>query len=56
MDKEIKLYTLREVSEILGVTVRTLYRYIEEGELKAKKIGNEWRVSYFDLKAYIDSK
>lgn len=56
MEKEIKLYGLKEVGEILGVSVRTLYRYIDNGELKAKKIGNKWRVTHEDLKAYIDSK
>lgn len=56
MEKELKLYGLEEVGEILGVSVRTLYRYIKSGELKAKKIGNKWLVSHEDLKAYIDSK
>ena len=50
---EIKLYTLNEVSSILKVTVRTIYRYIDAGELKASKIGKSWRVSSEDLKSFI---
>lgn len=54
MEKEFRFYTLNEVSKIIGVTVRTLYRYIDEGKLKARKIGNKWQVTYKDLEAYIE--
>lgn len=50
---EIKLYTLKEVEEILKVTQRTLYRYIKEGNLQAVKVGREWRVTHEALQAFI---
>lgn len=40
-----KVYTILEVADILKVTRRTLYTYIQEGKLKAVKIGKYWRVT-----------
>lgn len=50
---EIKLYTLKEIEDILKVTQRTLYRYIKEGNLQAVKVGREWRVTHEALQAFI---
>lgn len=56
MSKELpKIYTLREVQEILGVTQRTLYRWIDNGSLKAFKAGRTWRVSEEALQEFIDN-
>lgn len=46
---EIKLYTLKEIAEILKVTERTLLAYIKEGRLKAYKIGGKWMVTHENL-------
>lgn len=56
MENDLKLYTLEEVSEIVGVTVRTLYKYINDGRLKAVKMGNKWQVSHKNLKDFIEGK
>lgn len=45
-----KLYTLKEVTEILKVTFMTLYRWRESGKLKVVKIGNTIRVPESELK------
>ena len=50
---EVKVYTLDEVADILKVTKRTLYNYIDAGKLKAVKVGQYWRVSEANLKAFI---
>ena len=52
---ELKLYTLREVEKILKVTQRTLYTYIQNGQLKATKIGKYWRVKHADLMDFVDN-
>ena len=54
LKNELKIYSLKEVEEILQVTQRTLYNYIKEGKLKATKIGKYWRVSHEDLKQFIE--
>ena len=53
--EEMKLYTLREVEQILKVTQRTLYTYIQNGQLKATKIGKYWRVKHADLMDFVDN-
>ena len=50
---EIKVYTLDEVADILKLTKRTLYTYIDEGKLKAVKMGKYWRVSDEALREFI---
>lgn len=43
-----KIYTIREIANILQVSKKTIYRYIHSGKLKATKIG-QWRVKKSDL-------
>jgi len=50
----LKLYTLREVTDILKVSQRTLYTYIQDGKLKATKIGKYWRVKHADMMDFIN--
>lgn len=50
---EIKLYTTKEVQDILKVTQRTMYRYIKAGKLKAIKLGKTYRISQEALEAFL---
>lgn len=43
-----------EASERLGVTLRTLYRLVDEGRLPAYKIGRVIRVKEDDVTAFIE--
>jgi len=45
----------KECCERLGVTVRTLYRFIDEGQLAAYQMGRVIRVQEGDLAAFINS-
>ncbi|MDD4953110.1 MAG: helix-turn-helix domain-containing protein [Desulfovibrionaceae bacterium] len=49
------LYTVREVAEALRVHSRTAYRLITQGDIKAIKIGSQWRVPERALMDYIES-
>lgn len=53
---EIKTYTLQELTQILKLTRRTLYRYIQAGTLPAVKVGREWRISEEALKDMLTPK
>ena len=44
-----------EASERLGVTLRTLYRLVDEGKLPAYKIGRVIRLKDADVEAFIES-
>jgi len=43
----------REACERLGVTLRTLYRFIDEGQLPAYKMGRVIRVQASDVEDFI---
>lgn len=49
------IYTLDEVSELLKVTKRTLYKYLSEGKLPASKVGREWRVTEEQIKEFMEN-
>jgi len=49
----LKLYNLEELSKILEVNKVTLRGYIEQGRLKAVKIGRSYRVTEEDLREFI---
>ena len=48
------VYTLEEVAEILKVSVQTVRRLIDDGELKAFRVRGQWRVRKEDLDDYIN--
>lgn len=53
--EELKIYTVNEVAEKLSITVRTLYNYIKNGDLKAVKIGKYWRITEDNLRAFLEN-
>jgi excisionase family DNA binding protein len=51
---DFKLYTIEEITDILKVTRRTIYKYIKNGSLKAIKIGKYWRIKRVDLQKIVN--
>ena len=51
---DIKVYTTEEALEVLKVTQRTLYRYIKAGQIKAIKLGREYRITADALKDFLE--
>jgi excisionase family DNA binding protein len=49
----VRLFAPEEIAEHLKVTRRTVYRWIESGELRACKAGKHWRVREPDLEAFL---
>ncbi len=49
----IKLYTLREVGELLGVQQQTASKYVADGKIKARMIGGVKYVSEEGLKDFL---
>lgn len=48
------LLTMNQALEILKVSRPTMYRMLEQGKLKGKKVGNQWRFSQRDINGYIN--
>ncbi len=45
----------KEASDRLGVTLRTLYRFVDEGQLVAYKFGRVIRLKESDVEHFIES-
>ncbi len=52
---DIDWLTSQEAASWLGVTVRTLYRAIDEGKLTAYRMGRVIRIQRPDLEAYLEA-
>lgn len=44
-----KLYTVRDVAQMTGLTERTIRNYIKDGKLQGKKVGVQWRFTKEDI-------
>ena len=49
-------YTLAEIAQRLKVSYRTVYRWVQAGELSAYKLGTEWRVAESDLQSFLQAR
>jgi excisionase family DNA binding protein len=54
-DHETTWLGTAEAARYLGITPRTLYRLIDEGQVPAYKLGRVIRLRTSDLEAFIDS-
>ena len=53
--KNVQYYTTSEIASILSLTQRSIYKFIDSGELKAIKLGS-WRIAEEDLQAFLNSR
>lgn len=52
--ESISWMSTKDASRYLGVNLRTLYRFIDEGELSAYKFGRVIRLKADDLAAFVE--
>lgn len=55
MSEQIRWMSTKEAAEHLGVTLRSLYRFIDEGALAAYKFGRVIRLKADDVERFIES-
>ena len=48
-----KFYTIQDIAELLGISLRTVHRWTTSRRLPAYKIGGLLRVSEDDLRAFL---
>ena len=53
MEKEEELLKPEQVAEILNVSMTSVYRWLNTGELKGIRVGKLWRVRKSDLQKII---
>lgn len=56
MSKDLEIYTLEEIAQLLQVTRRTIYTWVKDGKLKAFKVGRGWRVTREELDTFLNSR
>lgn len=49
MKAEVKVFTIKDVSVVLGVHPSTIYRMLKRHEITAFKVGSDWRFNIEDL-------
>lgn len=54
MADEIRWLSTAEAARRLGITPRTLYRFIDEGSLPAYKMGRVIRLKQTDVDAFVE--
>ena len=55
MEVPMQWMSTKEASDFLGVNLRTLYRFIDEGELVAYKFGRVIRLKVSDVESFVES-
>ncbi len=53
MTQSPDLLTVKEVAEILRVSQPTVLRMIDDGELRAIRVRNQWRIRRSELEDYL---
>lgn len=51
--EDIKTFTVKELEPILKVQGKTIRRYINAGDLKARKYGKSWIINEKDLQQFM---
>ena len=51
-----QLYTPQEVADYLKVDVRTVYRWLREGEMNAIRFQREYRIAESDLRDFLERR
>lgn len=54
MADQVQWLSTQESAERLGVTLRTLYRFVDEGQIAAYKFGRVIRLKESDVEAFIE--
>lgn len=49
----LKVYDVQQAAELLQVSPRAVLKIINSGDLKARKVGREWRITAVALKDYL---
>jgi excisionase family DNA binding protein len=53
--EEIHWLSTQEAARRMGITTRTLYRFVDEGQLPAYRMGRVFRLKQSDVDAFIES-
>jgi|BioPla2DNA2_1021312.scaffolds.fasta_scaffold65923_2 excisionase family DNA binding protein len=52
----MKIYTVQEIAEILGISRKTIQKYVRQGDIKAIRLGNQLRITEQAFIDFLESK
>lgn len=53
---DIKLYSVKDLNNALGVNERTLRNWFNKARIKGVKIGTEWHITEENLKKFLNAE
>jgi len=53
--EDIKLYSVKELAEMLGISTVAILGYVKSGRLKAQMLGGKWMIASDNLKEFLTS-
>lgn len=51
---DVKLYSVIELSEKVGINIQTIRKLLHTGKLKGRKMARKWYVTEESLRAYFE--
>lgn len=51
-----EVYTIAEAAEVLKVSTQTVQKFIKDKQLKAYRVGHQWRVLDSDLLSFVTAQ
>lgn len=52
----VETYTVEQIAEQLGVSVRTIREYVRDGKIKAVKVGNKYIISEDNFRDFVNGE
>ena len=53
---DIKLYSVQDLHDALGVNERTIRDWFNKGRLRGQKIGTEWHITEENLRKFLNAE
>ena len=53
---DIKLFSVKDLNEALGVNERTIRDWFKKGRLRGQKLGIEWHITEENLKRFLSGE
>ena len=50
--EEKEMYKIKEVARILDISERTVYKFMNEGKIRAIRVGGQWRIPKSEVEKY----
>ena len=51
--KLVPMFSKKELADLMGVSTKTVGRWIKSGDLHAHRLGGQWRVAEDDARTFI---